>query len=288
MFKRKNLLVAVAVSALLAACGGGSDSPASTSAGGSSSTASGNTAAAASALRGSLKNIGDNIEFSTVSITTDQLAQNGTPGSEFPNGVGPFNGGTNAPWSKFGFRVQPQNMGGTAAQTTKASFAIDLAEKAGTGGIGAGEQAEALQVLVDNVNVTANADGSFSLADTTGSKVYIYFKPATGTAVNASAAANGLVSVTPDANDPTAAWLTLDLDTALGRAIAASTGANATTLAKAKDMSGTFTFKAVVSNVGLTKSDGTTPLTGTPISVTNAGQTTAAGGGVSGIVSINQ
>jgi hypothetical protein len=277
MFKRKNLLVAVAVSALLAACGGGSDSPASTSAGGSSSTASGNTAAAASALRGSLKNIGDNIEFSNVAIQTSQLADTAT----FPDGVGPFTRGTSAPVSNFGFRVQPQGMEGNAAQTTKASFAIDLAERAGTAGIAAGEQAEALQVLVDNVSVTANADGSFSLADVAGSKVYVYFKPATGAAVNASASATGLVKVAADPNDPTSAWLTIDLDKAISNAAGASTGTTATTLGKIKDMTGSFDFKSVVSNVGMTKADGT-PLTGTAITVTNAGQTTAAGGGAAG------
>lgn len=280
MFKTKNVMLAVAVSMLLAACGGGSDSPSSsvgTGTGTGTGTGSGNTAAAADALRGSLVNVGNEIEFSDVGITTTQF-------STLAGGVGPFARGTNAPLTNFGFRIAPQNMDGAAAQSKTASVSFDLSEQASS--VGAGETAEALQILIDKVTVNAAADGTFSIADTAGSKVYVYYKPATGTAAVTSAAANGLVTIKPVAGDTTSNILSVDLETAVTRAIAASTGATATTMNQIKNSAGLFNMKAVLSNVHMFKADGTTTMDSTGVTMTQGGQISAAGGSASGVIQL--
>jgi hypothetical protein len=282
MFKRKNILVAVAVSMFLAACGGGSDDGAAPAAAGAQATGGNNTQVLdTTTLRGFLRLTANQLQFSNTVITNEQL-------QTLTAGVGPFATGAAAPLTKFGFRISGVGMDGAANQSATGRMAIDLTERAGSAGIAAGQQAEQFQVMIDKVTLTANAAGAFSVADATGAKAYVRYQPATGTAVNFTVDnAAGLLSLAPVTGDTTSSMLTFDLETAMSRAIAAATGTTKTTLQTAKDISGLFDMKATISNVAIRANDETTVLTGQSVTVAGSNQAAVTGAGVAGAVKVN-
>ncbi|WP_151447892.1 hypothetical protein [Lacisediminimonas profundi] len=273
MFKRKNVLLAVAVSMLLAACGGGSDTPvtAVSSPAPLIPTATPPTADN-SVLSGFLRLTSDQVMFSNTVITADQLAS-------FPGDAGPFTTGTNAPLTQFGMRISPIGMDTADGQAKTARIAIDLTEKAASAA--PGEQAEQLQLMIDKVTLTVSPAGAFSVAVPAGAKVYVHYVPATGAAVDATADAADLVRLDAVAGDGTSNMLVLDLETAITRALAGAAG-----LATAKNMAGKFDMLATLSNVAMRKADETTPVVGTSITVTNAGQAAVVGAGVAGVINV--
>ncbi len=286
MFKpKKSLLsmaVPVALSMLLAACGGGSDDAPATAAGGSGagtgSTGTTNTPVVdQTVLSGFLRLTADQLMFSNTIITSEQFAT-------IAAGAGPFTKGTNSPLTQFGMRISPVGMETTAGQSATGRIAIEMKERATSAPAGADEQ---FQIMLDKVAVSTNAAGAFSVADAAGAKAYIYYKPATGAAINVTLDnAAGLVKLDPVLGDTTSNMLVFDLETAVTRALAAATGTTATTLGTLKNVAGQFDMNVTVSNVTMRRADETTPLVGTSITVTNAGQSAVTGAGVAGSIQV--
>ncbi|MDO8299215.1 hypothetical protein [Lacisediminimonas sp.] len=282
MFKRKNLLLTVAapvaLSLMLAACGGSDDAPA-TSSGGTSTPAGTDTTPVLdqTVLSGFLRLTGNQLMFSNTIITSEQFAT-------IPEGAGPFTKGTNAPLIQFGLRISPVGMETTAGQSATGRLAIEMKERVASAPVGEDEQ---FQVMLDKLTVSASPAGGFSVADATGAKAYIYYKPATGAAINITLDnAAGLVRLDPVLGDPTSNMLVFDLETAVTRALAAATGATATTLGGLKNVAGLFDMRATVSNLTMRAGDEITPLVGAPITVTNSGQVAVTGAGVAGAVQV--
>ena len=282
MFKLKktllSLAVPVAVSFLLAACGGGSDdAPATIASGSTGQTGTDNAAIDQTVLSGFLRLTADQLMFSNTIITREQFAT-------IPAGAGPFTKGTNSPLTQFGMRISPVGMETTEGQSATGRIAIEMKERAASAPAGEDEQ---FQILLDKVTMSANPAGGFSVADTTGAKVYIYYKPATGAAINVTLDnAAGLVKLDPVVGDTTSNMLVFDLETAVSRSLAASTGATATTLGTLKNVAGLFDMSVTVSNLTMRQGDETTPLVGTPITVTNSGQVAVTGAGVAGSIQV--
>lgn len=273
MFKRKNVLLAVAVSVLLAACGGSDDPAPSASTGGTNTPAGGgNTTVDNSLLAGTFTNVGDQLLFSETIITSAQLAS-------FPGDAGPFAKGTNSPLSQFGIRLTPLNTATAAGQSKTARVGMELVERAAS--VGAGEQAETFQIMVNQVTMATDAAGALSVAIPAGSRAYIYYRPKTGAAINVNVDAAGLVSLAPVDGDTTSNMLVFNLEAAVTRALGSAAG-----LGTLKEIAGKFDTRATVSNVAMTRADETTPLTGTAITVTNSGQPAVTGSGVAGVINV--
>lgn len=274
MFIRKNLLVAVAVSALLAACGGGDDAPATSVTAGTGTGTGTGTGGGAGAIAGTFPGavnsqgvvlLGSNTDFSV------PVAMFATPPAEFPNGVS-FAKGTAAPIAQIGLRSTLSSNDGTTAGTTQnGRVAVSMVERASS--VAAGEAAEALQVMVP-VTYTATATGA-TAAPTTGGQAVISFTPKAGAVQTATIDATGLVKSVPVPDDPTSSYLTVDLDAAIARAGTALTGVQA--------MAGSFDTGLTFSNIPVLGAGGAA-LTGPAITVNG---TEVTGGGVAGRVNVD-
>lgn len=294
MFTRKNTLISLAVVAFLAGCGGGGSggSPAAStpaSAAGSGSAGSGSAGIAATS---------DAKFADTMVLASDQVAgiYNGQPmGIGYTNytstdptvnaaygntsyGAFGMDKGTNAPIVGFGYRLGFNGTNGTCTAGSKTGrIGFELKDQAG-----AAEQ-KVLQVMVDNITVTEAADCSYTVTQGAGSKVYVYAKNAAGQTANGSAAAPAnVVSLTPS-GDGSSSFLMLNVNAAVGAAKAAATGTAAATLGSVATFTSgqakPFESSMTLSTVKMTRADGTTPLAGKAISVTNSGVAGIADGG---------
>lgn len=278
MFKRKNVLVAVAVSVLLAACGGGGDDAPSVSAGGTGTPSGGgsNNGATTGTFAGTYTLANDQILYAPTTAGAVTLAQLAAAP------IGPFANGTSSAVAQAGFRLSsPTLPAGTAAGVKQdARMAVSFVEKAAS--VGAGEAAEALQVVVPVTFTTVNnTDGtqSATIAPTANGNAFIYYKPKTGAAQNISVPAAGLIKLSVDPADTTSQFVSIDLDAAVTKAGAA--------FASSKDISGSFDMATVLSNVSV-KSEAGAALPTTNVTVTGSNQAAVSGSGVAGTILINQ
>ncbi len=272
MFKRKNVLVAAAVSVLLAACGGGSDSPAVTAGTGGTGTGSGGgDGATTGTFAGVYTLAGDQILFAPSPDQAVTLANLNTT-------IGPFANGVNSPVAQTGFRLStPELPNGTAAGVTQnARFAVSFVEQAASAAA-TGDAPEALQVVVP-LTFTTTATGNATVAPTANGQAFIYFKPKAGAAMNVAVSAADLIKTVAVTGDTTSSFLSLDLDAAIAKA-----GAS---FAPVKNISGTFDMAAVISNVTI-KNQAGAALPSTTVTVTGSNQAPIVGDGIKGTIAIN-
>jgi hypothetical protein len=288
MFKDKNVLISLAVAALLAACGGGGGgstpaSTASTSTTARTSTTTPTTPAPTivvdeSLMAGFMLLVGNQVLFDGTGITTDQFSNTAAT----PKGAYGFAKGTNAPLQTFGLRVRPEDMAIDAGQTKVARLAFELKDRA-VGGV------QVAQLMIDQVTISVSATNQFTVSVPATAKMYIYVNNASGQNANLTVGslAADLVKLTTISGDASSHGFTLDLDAAVTAALAAAQGdtAKLAVFNSLKDFAGEFDLNATLSNVAIHKEDGTT-LAGAAITVTGSGQPAVNGSGVKGILNL--
>jgi hypothetical protein len=289
MFKQKNALISIAVALLISACGGGSDDPALSNttqppaSGTTPPPSSGNTPPATideTLMAGNLQLQDPAVIFNGTPIRVDQFE----PNAGLPNGAGSFERGTNAPIQTFGLGVKPEEMAADGAgQTKRARLAIDMTEEAAT--VGAGEEAEVLQFMIDQVDLAVSGTGELSATIPSTAKLYVYTKNSAGATANMTVTdlpANAVRVVdVPDVFESRA--ITVDYDALFTRLLEAAQGdtAKLAVFNSVKDFKGTFGMSPTISNVAIQK-PGDAPAVGAPVTVTNSGQPAVTGAGLVG------
>lgn len=232
MFKYKNAMISMAVVAMLAACGGGGGGGKDGSSGGGAGN--GGTGGAGGGSGGAVASIEDekfagNMALSQVllgpdgtqPLTYEQFTSN-TPrpadDPENPNGYGSYypRSGTDAPVSTVGYRLN-YAAPDTPAAASVGRVAFELKDQA------ADASQEVLQILVDKVNVTAEAaDVNFAVPQ--DAKMYLYAKNSAGETTTVEITApSTVVREVPIAGDPSSFGLLFDVDAAVTAAIQGTT-----------------------------------------------------------------
>jgi hypothetical protein len=294
MFKRKNALISLAVALLISACGGGGGDdpspstttppPATNPGTGNNPPDGGNNPPPATVdnepMAGNLQLLDPAVIFNGTPINVSQFEAN----EDLPNGAGSFARGTNAPIQTFGLGVESEGMDmDGAGQTKRVRMAIDLTEEAGT--VAAGEEAEVLQFMIDQVDLAVSATNELSVTVPSTAKLYVYTKNSSGGIANMTVAdlpadAVRLVDV-PEVYESRA--ITIDFDAIFARLLEAAQGdtARLAVFNSVKDFTGTFGMSSTISNVAIQKT-GDGAATGADITVTNSDQPAVTGGGLVG------
>src|SRR3569623_79115 len=289
MFTRKNALISLAVVAFLAGCGGGGDSgspaPNTNAAGGGN----GGTASSDQKFADTMVLVNDQVAGTSNTqvmglgynnYTSTDPAVNAEYGNPSYGILGVYKG-TSAPITTFGYRLVFNGTGTNGACTPGSKIGrigFELKDQAG-----AAEQKD-LQVMIDKVTIAEAADCSFTVSQDATSKVYVYAKNAAGQTGNGSATAPaGVVTVAPSNDGAGGSYLLLNVDAAVGAAKAAATGTNASVLGSVVTFTSgetkPFESSMTISNVNMTRADGTTKLAGKAITVNNSGVAGIADGG---------
>jgi subtilase-type serine protease len=283
MFKHKNVLISLAVAALLAACGGGSDStPAATTAATTTATttpaattpAATTPAATTPPVTTPVVTVDNTMMSGDLQLASSELLVNGQqlPYSAFVDQGATSNGlfGFQT-LSTFGLRVKPENFKVSPTDETKTvRLGFELLDKSATPG-----SKETLQIIIDKVTVSVSATtGELSVSVPADAKMYAYAKNVAGTAnATVTAVPPGLVSLTAIPGDPSSKSLTLDVAGAITAAKTAS-AANAAVFNAVNDYTDRLTLNMTISNIAL-KSAATPPVAlaaGKDIAVTGSGQ----------------
>jgi hypothetical protein len=282
MFKHKNVMISLAVAALLAACGGGSDSstPAAATATPAATTPAATTPAATTpaattpAATTPVVTVDNTMMSGDLQLASSELLINGQqlPYSAFVDAGATSNGlyGFQT-LSTFGLRVKPENFKVSPTDETKTvRLGFELLDKSATPG-----SKETLQIIIDKVTVTyVAATGDLSVSIPAGAKMYAYAKNVAGTAnATVSTVPASLVSLTAIPGDTTSKALTLDVAGAITAAKTAA-AANAAVFNAVNDYTDRLTLNMTISNIAL-KSAATPPVAlaaGKDITVTGSGQ----------------
>lgn len=308
MFKQKNVLISLAVAALLTACGGGGGSDSTDTTTPPATTPPATTPPATTppattppattppdtatpvdqtTMKGFLQLVGDELVFSTTTITVAQLQNEG---NGFPQGVGPFARGTNAPLQSFGIRVMPEEMSSPdVVEAKRVRMAFDLTEEANSAGVG--ETAESLQLMIDQVDISVSASNAatepnkLSVTVPSTAKLYVYIKGATAAPVNltVSGLPANVIKLNNIAGDPFSKAFTLDLEALMTHILATAQGTDLAAAQSVAAFVGTFSMKTTVSNVSMKRANAAA-LTGPSITVTGSNQPAVTGAGVAGRV----
>lgn len=224
MFKYKNAMISMAVVAMLAACGGGGGGSNRDDGGNGGTGGTGGTGGDAVASTEDAKFDG-NMALSQVllgpdgsqPLTYEQFTDT-TPRAaddpENPNGYGSYypRSGVNAPVSTVGYRLSYETPT-TPAAASVGRAAFELKDQT------AGDTQEVLQILVDKVNVSAEA-GDVSFAVPQDAKMYLYAKNSSNQTTTVEITApSAVVKEVPIAGDPSSFGLLFDVDAAVTAAI---------------------------------------------------------------------
>jgi hypothetical protein len=288
MFKHKNVLISLAVAALLAACGGGSDSTPATTTAAATTTPAATTPAATTpaATTPAATTPPATTPPATTPVTVDNTMMSGdlqlasgellVNGQQLPYSAFVDQGATSnglfgfQTLSSFGLRVKPENFAVSATDETKTvRLGFELLDKSTAG------TAETLQIIIDKVTVSVSATtGELSVSIPADAKMYAFAKNVAGTAnATVTAVPAGLVSLTAIPGDATSKALTLDVAGAINAAKAAA-AANAAVFTAVNDYTDRLTLNMTISNIALKSAD-TPPVAlaaGKDISVTGSGQ----------------
>lgn len=290
MFKRKNVLISLAVALLISACGGGGgDDPAPAAS--TPPPAAGNPGGGdqpppvidESVMAGNLQLVDPAVIFNItptdagIPINVAQFEPNAT----LPDGAGSFARGTDAPIKSFGLRVTPEDMApGGVGQAKRVRMAIDLTEEAAT--VAAGEEAEILQFMVDQVDLAVSDAGELSVSVPATAQLFVYTKNSAGGTANQTVTALPADAVRFIGVDGDQA-LTIDFDALFASLLASAQGdtAKLAVFNSVKDFVGTFGMGATVSNVVIQKAADAVA-TGSSITVTGSSQPAVTGAGLQG------
>ncbi len=289
MFKRKNVFISLAVALLISACGGGGgDDPAPAASTPPPAAGGGNQTPPPpvideSVMAGNLQLVDPAVIFNItptaagIPINVAQFEPNAT----LPEGAGSFPRGTDAPLQSFGLRVVPEDMApGGAGQAKRVRMAIDLTEETAT--VAAGEEAEALQFMIDQVDLAVSDAGELSVSVPATAQLFVYTKNSAGATANQTVTAlpADAVSFIPVDGDQA---LTIDFDALFASLMASAQGdtAKLAVFNSVKDFAGTFGMGVTVSNVVIQKAADAVA-TGSSITVTGSSQPAVTGAGLQG------
>jgi len=298
MFNQKNALISLAVTVFLAGCGGGggSGTPSTASTTATTTTSSTGTTPATttptptptpaivvdeSLMAGFMVLVGNQMVINGMNDRAFNLDQfNDTTRS--PAGAYSFAPSTNAPISSFALRLHPEGMDIPAGQTKLARLAFEIKDRA-IGGV------QALQVLIDQVEVSVSADNQFTVSVPATAKLYIYVNNRDGQSATLSVGslAVDMVKIVAFAGDASSHVFTLNLEAAVSAALAGAQGdtAKLAVINSLKDFLGEFDASFTLANVTMHKDDGS-PLVGPAITVIGSGHPPVVGGGVKGILNV--
>lgn len=279
MFERKKLWLMLATTALVAACGGGSgggtpssDTTNPPSSGSSPGDTNNPPAAQDQTLTGFLELKANQLIIGEGPVSRTAFEEDRVFGRA-TGGVG----AEAAPVSAFGFRVGTNVIDFAPNETARGRFALSLVEREGTAGIGASESAETMRILLDQVDLSTDANGVLSANVPSTASLQIVATARDGTSITETITnlPADAVSLTPvDPADPTSVGLALDLNSAFG----AATDGQRATLQPMEVIRGVFDTGATLSAARIfTAATGGTELVGPSITVGNTAPVTGAG-----------
>jgi hypothetical protein len=322
MFKQKNILISLAVAALVAACGGGGSDPVTPPAqqnsnnpppGGTDNTSTAPTADAKLASQVVLQNMvfkKSNTDFIQIAYSspdrfdfhssTPRDATVNPPTDASSYGAFGFAQGTNAPLQAVGYQISIDTPATADSKTGRVAF--ELQDQAGV------TPQEILRIEIDKIISAVDANGGLTVTVPSDAKVYVFAKGAAGQATVSAPATAAMVSVIDAKVDETNSVksLVFNVDEAVGAAVTAATGTDKTVMSSVKDFgSGVqkpFEVTLLFSNLDITL---TPPATGTATALTGKddgkgitvdGAKTASGaalpgvlgGGATGFVQVNE
>lgn len=216
-----------------------------------------------------------------LSIQNDQISLNGTAFTlnQFTSGL-TVTGGTQASLDTVGFTFAihgtpiPANASGV--KTTTVSMGLELTDTAANGRV--------LQVLIDTVNISVDANNLLSASIPAGAKAYIYGKTSSSVTANVTLSNLAANSISVGSSNT----VNLNVGNVFSRMLTQAQGQPGnlgTVFSSLQNLKGTFNARFVMTNLDLRKQD-TTPVTGMSVLVTGSNQPAVSGLGVQGIVTV--
>lgn len=274
MFEKKKLLIALATAAFVAACGGGGGGGGDTS-GGTPNPGPG-TGTPDPSLAGYIQmesnnHLSFNGNFQTLAAFQDGGIYGQAKGSA----------GNGAPLQSFGFRIEDtvlsagdEELEGNDSAVGRLGFSLtERAETVPTGGF-----AERMQIVVNGVRLSTDADNVLDAELTTGATMIVTGTSATNQAVGPIEVTIPATALRVVSDGGIGAVLEFDLE----EAFSAATGDNATALQGFAPLAGRFDMNVTLSAADI-YSAGATPtrLEGQPVATTGS-TNPVTGSGVSG------
>jgi hypothetical protein len=175
----------------------------------------------------------------------------------------------------------PVEMAIEAGQSQRARIAFEMVDAAAAG-------QQAVQLMINEVDIAVDAAGTWSLSIPSTATLYAYARDASGASANLAVTnlPADLISLADISGDPSSKGLTINFDAALGEVIAGATGEQLTVFQKVAGFIGDFTLRSTLSNVEMRSQTGNAELVGDSITVTGSGQTAVTGAGVEGLLKI--